>query len=190
MGNSLFKTRGSSNKHHNKLGNQSGMTGKALQKLLQKTQYILLQSRNCINLFSRVHVTSKTSGQIHLPTFHAHRRAFLLPQLDNLLTYAFEHTHNLGILEVPPILTRIWNKNRAHQDWQQINDSKLCNKNKNYQLNHTGIQHKTQYRGVDNGAAGAAAAAPIIWLVVVIQKGRTFRRPKHIFLCLYECNLS
>jgi len=26
------------------------------------------------------------------------------------------------------------------------------------------------YRGVDNGAAGAAAAAPIIWLVVVIQK--------------------
>ena len=25
-------------------------------------------------------------------------------------------------------------------------------------------------RGVDNGAAGAAAAAPIIWLVVVIQK--------------------
>jgi len=27
-----------------------------------------------------------------------------------------------------------------------------------------------QYRGVDNGAAGAGAAAPIIWLVVVIQK--------------------
>ena len=25
-------------------------------------------------------------------------------------------------------------------------------------------------RGVDNGAAGAAAAAPIIWLVVVLQK--------------------
>jgi len=25
-------------------------------------------------------------------------------------------------------------------------------------------------RGVDNGAAGTAAAAPIIWLVVVIQK--------------------
>ena len=25
-------------------------------------------------------------------------------------------------------------------------------------------------RGVDNGAAGAATAAPIIWLVVVIQK--------------------
>jgi len=25
-------------------------------------------------------------------------------------------------------------------------------------------------RGVDNGAAGAVAAAPIIWLVVVIQK--------------------
>ena len=24
--------------------------------------------------------------------------------------------------------------------------------------------------GVDNGAAGAAAAAPIIWLVVVVQK--------------------
>ena len=36
-------------------------------------------------------------------------------------------------------------------------------------------------RGVVNGAAGAAAAAPIIWLVVVIQKWRTFRRPKHIF---------
>jgi len=33
-------------------------------------------------------------------------------------------------------------------------------------------------RGVDNRAAGAAAAAPIIWLVVVIQKWRTFRRPK------------
>jgi len=27
-----------------------------------------------------------------------------------------------------------------------------------------------EHRGVDNGAAGAAAAAPIIWLVVVIQK--------------------
>jgi len=26
------------------------------------------------------------------------------------------------------------------------------------------------YRGVDNEAAGAAAAAPIIWIVVVIQK--------------------
>jgi len=26
------------------------------------------------------------------------------------------------------------------------------------------------FRGVDNGAAGAATAAPIIWLVVVIQK--------------------
>jgi len=45
-------------------------------------------------------------------------------------------------------------------------------------------------RGVDNGAAGAAAAAPIIWLVVVIQKWRTFRRTKQIFLCLYECNFS
>jgi len=47
-----------------------------------------------------------------------------------------------------------------------------------------------QCRGVDNGAAGAAAAAPIIWLVVVIQKWQTFRRPKQIFFCLYECNLS
>jgi len=28
----------------------------------------------------------------------------------------------------------------------------------------------TYYIGVDNGAAGAAASAPIIWLVVVIQK--------------------
>jgi len=46
------------------------------------------------------------------------------------------------------------------------------------------------YRGVDNGAAGAAAAAPIIRLVVVIQKWWTFRRPKLIFLSLYECNLS
>jgi len=36
----------------------------------------------------------------------------------------------------------------------------------------------TQVRGVDNGAAGAATAAPIIWLVVVIQKWRTFRRRK------------
>ena len=27
-----------------------------------------------------------------------------------------------------------------------------------------------EFRGVDNGAAGAAGAAPIIWLVVVIQK--------------------
>jgi len=26
------------------------------------------------------------------------------------------------------------------------------------------------YRGADNGAAGAAAAAPKIWLVVVIQE--------------------
>ena len=26
------------------------------------------------------------------------------------------------------------------------------------------------HKGVDNGAAGAAVAAPIIWLVVVIQK--------------------
>ena len=29
---------------------------------------------------------------------------------------------------------------------------------------------RNSIRGVDNGAAGAAAAAPIIWLVVVIQK--------------------
>ena len=29
------------------------------------------------------------------------------------------------------------------------------------------LQH---YRGVDNGAAGTAAAAPILWLVVVLQK--------------------
>ena len=28
----------------------------------------------------------------------------------------------------------------------------------------------TDGRGVDNGAVGAATAAPIIWLVVVIQK--------------------
>jgi len=33
------------------------------------------------------------------------------------------------------------------------------------------------HMGVDNGAAGAAAAAPIIWLDVVIQKWRAFRRP-------------
>jgi len=32
-------------------------------------------------------------------------------------------------------------------------------------------------RGVDNGSAGAAAAALIIWLDVVIQKWRAFRRP-------------
>ena len=42
------------------------------------------------------------------------------------------------------------------------------------------------FRGVDNGAAGAAAAAPLIWLVVVIQKWRTFRRPKQFFLCIYK----
>ena len=36
-------------------------------------------------------------------------------------------------------------------------------------------------RGVDNGAAGEAAAAPIIWQVVVIQKWRTFRRPPNNF---------
>jgi len=35
--------------------------------------------------------------------------------------------------------------------------------------------------GVDNGAAGAAAAAPIIWLVVVLQKLRTFRRSNTFF---------
>jgi len=32
-------------------------------------------------------------------------------------------------------------------------------------------------RGVDNVAAGVATAAPLIWLVVVIQKCRAFRRP-------------
>ena len=36
-------------------------------------------------------------------------------------------------------------------------------------------------RGVDNGAAGATAAAPIIWLVVVIQKWQTFRRQNKFF---------
>ena len=40
------------------------------------------------------------------------------------------------------------------------------------------------YRGVDNGAAGAAAAAPIIWLVVVIQKWRAVCRPKTFFSLL------
>jgi len=37
-------------------------------------------------------------------------------------------------------------------------------------------------RGVNNGATGAAAAAPLIWLVVIIQKWRTFRRPTHFYL--------
>ena len=37
------------------------------------------------------------------------------------------------------------------------------------------------HRGVDNEAAGAAAAAPIIWLVVVLQKWWTFRFPKQFF---------
>ena len=44
-------------------------------------------------------------------------------------------------------------------------------------------------RGVDNGAAGAAAAAPIIWLVVVIQKWRAFRRPTHILPCTFSKRL-
>jgi len=33
-----------------------------------------------------------------------------------------------------------------------------------------GVAQFVTLRGVDNGAAGAATAAPIIWLVVVIQK--------------------
>ena len=51
--------------------------------------------------------------------------SFFRNHLDSLSTYALEHNHNLGILEIPPIFTRIWNKNRAHPDWQQINDSEL-----------------------------------------------------------------
>jgi len=37
-------------------------------------------------------------------------------------------------------------------------------------MNEINQKWPTHNRGVDNGAAGAAAAAPIIWLVVVIQK--------------------
>jgi len=44
-------------------------------------------------------------------------------------------------------------------------------------------------RGVDNGAAGAATAAPIIWLVAVIQKWRGFRRPTHILPCTFSKRL-
>jgi len=50
----------------------------------------------------------------------------------------------------------------------------MMNRNALYIICH--IFHKyilymhNNSRGVDNGAAGAAAAAPIIWLVVVIQK--------------------
>ena len=36
--------------------------------------------------------------------------------------------------------------------------------------------------GIDNGATGAAAAALIIWLVVVIQKWRAFRCPPKIYV--------
>jgi len=32
------------------------------------------------------------------------------------------------------------------------------------------VKKSSNNRGVDNGAAGAATAAPIIWLVVVLQK--------------------
>ena len=51
------------------------------------------------------------------------------------------------------------------------------------------LLHKQYNRGVDNGAAGAAAAAPTIWLDVVIQKWRSFRRPTQILPCTFSKRL-